>query len=227
MREVLERDLKTAGVDTRAMLKPVSDDEEPKSRFRFLTWGQETAINDHKDCANVIFAGVIHRSEPDLSAAIVGQQDDLLSEVPDSLIADVRRSENAHALYQAMSRGSCRDTIDGQAKPMRVWLIHYDKQLPSLIDKVMPGVRWQTWTPKFLDPIQTKVEELTLQVLAYLRRLGPEITKVSSRMLKQGLELTDVPSRTFTRVVRGVSDAEAGWFLCGRSLQRSPFGLSM
>jgi hypothetical protein len=82
MREVLERDLRAVGVDTRAMLKPVADDEEPKPRFRFLTWGQETAINDHKDCRNVIFAGVIHRSEPDLSAAIVGQQDDLLSEVP-------------------------------------------------------------------------------------------------------------------------------------------------
>jgi hypothetical protein len=107
MREVLERDLRAVGVDTRAMLKPVSDDEEPTPRFRFLTWGQETAINDHKDCANVIFAGVIHRSEPDLSAAILGQQDDLLSEVPDSLIADVRRSENAHTLYQAMSRGTC------------------------------------------------------------------------------------------------------------------------
>jgi hypothetical protein len=81
MREVLERDLKAAGIDTRAMLKPVSDAEQLKPRFRFLTWGQETAINDHKDCTNVIFAGVIHRSEPDLSAAIVGQQDDLLSEV--------------------------------------------------------------------------------------------------------------------------------------------------
>jgi hypothetical protein len=110
---------------------------------------------------------------------------------------------------------------------MRVWLIHYDKQLPSLIDKVMPGVRWQTWTPKFIDPIQTKVEELTLQVLAHLRHLGPEITRVSTRMLKQVLGLTDIPPRTFSRVVRSVSDAEAGWDLCGRSLQRSPFGLSM
>jgi hypothetical protein len=109
---------------------------------------------------------------------------------------------------------------------MRVWLIHYDKQLRDLIDKVMPGVRWETWTPKFLDPIQTKVEELTLQVLAHLRHLSPEITKVSTRMLKQALGLTDIPSsRTFTRVVRSVSDAEAGWCLFGRSLQRSPFGL--
>jgi len=139
MREVLERDLKAAGVDTRAMLNRGSDNEKP--RFRFLTWGQETAINDHADCPNVIFAGVIHRSETDLAASIVGQQDNLLADVPSTQITEVRRSECAHALYQAMSRGSCRETVDGQARPMRVWLMHYDKQLRDLIDKVMPGVR--------------------------------------------------------------------------------------
>jgi hypothetical protein len=225
MRGVLERDLKEAGVDTRAKLKP-SPDGVVRPRFRFLTWGQETAINDHADCPNVVFAGVIHRSETDLAASIVGQQDDPLAPVPGSQIVEVRRSENVHALYQAMSRGSCRETVDGQAKPMRVWLIHYDKQLRDLIDKVMPGVRWETWTPKFLDPIQTKVEELALQVLAHLRHLGPEITKVSTRVLKQTLGLSDVPDRTFTRVVRQVADADVGWSLYRRSLQRSTFALT-
>ena len=102
MRRVLERDLKAAGMDTKATLKPASDDDKPKPRFRFLTWGQETAINDHRDCPNVVFAGVIHRSETDLAAAIVGQQDNLLAQVLGSQIVEVRRSENAHALYQAM-----------------------------------------------------------------------------------------------------------------------------
>jgi hypothetical protein len=223
MCEVLERDLRAAGVDIKARLRHGTDAGKP--RFRFLTWGQETATNDHKHCSNVIFAGVIHRSEPDLSAAIIGQQDDLLSVVPGSLIADVRRSENAHALYQAMSRGSCRDTIKGQAKPMRVWLFHYDKQLPSLIDKVMPGVKWETWTPKYLDPIQSKVEELTLKLLSYLRHLGPEITSLSTRMLKHALGLSDIPSRTFTRAIQAVTEADAGWSLCKRSLERTPFAL--
>jgi len=225
MRGALERDLKEAGVDTRAKLKPGPDGVE-RPRFRFLTWGQETAINDHGDCSNVVFAGVIHRSETDLAASIVGQQDNLLAPVTGSQIIEVRRSENAHALYQAMSRGSCRETVDGQAKPMRVWLIHYDKQLPRSIDKVMPGVKWETWAPKFLDPIQSKVEELALQVLAHLRHLGPEITKVSTRAVKQTLGLSDTPDRTFTRVVRQVDEADGGWSLCKRSLQRSTFGFT-
>src|SRR5262249_25126829 len=135
MREVLERDLKAAGINTGATLKPASDTEQPKPRFRFLTRGQETAINDHADCSNVVFAGVIHRSETDLAASIVGQQDNLLAPVSGRQISEVRRSENAHALYQAMSRGSCRGTVSGQAKPMRVWLIHYDNALPCLLDK--------------------------------------------------------------------------------------------
>ena len=222
IRGELERDLKEAGVDTRAKLKP-NYDGTVRPRFRFLTWGQETAINDHADCPNVVFAGIIHRSETDLAASIVGQQDNLLAPVPKGQLGEVRRSENAHAVYQAMSRGSCRETVNGQAKPMRVWLIHYDKQLRDLIDKVMPGVSWETWVPKYLDPIHTKVEELTLQMLAYLRHLGPEITKVSTRKLKEALGPMDTPSRTFTRAVRGVSEADAGWFLYGRSLQRAPF----
>jgi hypothetical protein len=226
MQKVLKRDLEAVGVDTKAMLTPVSDDQKPKPRFRFLTWGQETAINDHWDCPNVVFAGVIHRSETDLAAAIVGQQDNLLAEVPGSQLVEVRRSEYAHALYQAMSRGSCRETVDGQARPMRVWLIHYDKQLRDLVDKVMPGVRWETWAPKFIDPIQTKTDELVLQVLAYLRHLGPEITKLSTRVLKKALGVTDTPSRTFTRAIQRVSDADAGWYLSRRSLQRAPLGLT-
>jgi hypothetical protein len=222
MRGALQRDLKAAGVDTRAMLKPLADDEKPRPRFRFLTWGQETATNDHSDCPNIVFAGVIHRSETDLAASIVGQQDNLLAVVPSKQITEVRRSECAHALYQAMSRGSCRETVNGQATPMRVWLIHYDNHLRDLIDKVMPGVRWETWTPKFVDPIQTKTDELLLQVLAYLRHLGPEVTKVSTKVVKEALEIADTLSRTFTRAVQRVSDTDAGWYLCGRSLQRAP-----
>jgi hypothetical protein len=109
---------------------------------------------------------------------------------------------------------------------MRVWLIHYDNQLRDLIDKVMPGVRWETWAPKFVDPIQTKTEDLVLQVLAYLRQLGPEVTKVSTRVIKEALGVTDTLSRTFTRAVQRVSDIDAGWYLCDRSLQRAPLGLT-
>ena len=126
-----------------------------------------------------------------------------------------------------MSRGSCRETVDGQARPMRVWLMHYDKQLRDLIDQVMPGVRWEAWTPKFVDPIQTKTDELVLQVLAYLRHLGPEITKVSTRVVKEALGLADTQSRTFTRAVQRVSEADAGWCLCARSLQRAPFEVTV
>jgi hypothetical protein len=100
MREVLECDLKAAGIDTRAMLKPAPGEADSKPRFRFLTWGQETAINDHRDCPNVVFAGVIHRSETDLAAAIVGQQDNLLVVVPGTQLVEVRRSECAHALIR-------------------------------------------------------------------------------------------------------------------------------
>jgi hypothetical protein len=221
MRDLLERDLKAVGVDVGEVLKDGPDAGKP--RFRFLTWGQETAINDHKHCPNVVFVGVIHRSEADLSAAILGQQDDLLSDIPGTLISNVRRSENAHALYQAMSRGSCRDTVEGQGKAMRVWLMHYDAKVCDLVSKIMPGVVWEAWSPKFLDPFQSKVEELALQVLSYLRQLGPEISRLSTRALKRAVGVTDTPQRTFSRVVRCVAEADAGWFLRDRSLQRSPF----
>jgi hypothetical protein len=71
------------------------------------------------------------------------------------------------------------------------------------------------------------VDDLALQVLSYLRHLSPEITKISTRMLKEALGLTDAPRRTFTRAVQRVSETDAGWFLFGRSLQRAPFEMAV
>jgi predicted nucleic acid-binding protein len=220
IRQVLERDLKQAGVDVDAVL-PTVDGKTGKPRFRWLTWGQETAVNDHADCANVIFAGVLHRSEPDLAAAIVGQQDNLLTEVPASLMGKVRRSECAHALYQAMSRGSCRKTIDGQAKPMNVWLMSYDKELRTLLNKVMPGVVWRPWTPRHISMTETKAEEVARRVLDYLRQLSVETTRMSTRMLKKAVGVAEVRKRTFTRAIQLVSGEGTGWVLNGRSIERA------
>jgi hypothetical protein len=50
-----------------------------------------------------------------------------------------------------MSRGSCRDTVDGEAKAVRVWLMHYDGKVCDLVSKIMPGVVWRSWSPA-LDP---------------------------------------------------------------------------
>ena len=116
---------------------------------------------------------------------------------PGSQIVEVRRSENAHALYQAMSRGSCRETVDGQAKPMRVWLIHYDKQLRELIDKVMPGGEVGDLDTQVLGPDPDQDGgACRSRFLPISVSLDPEITKISTRVVRDALGVTDTPSRT-------------------------------
>ena len=115
----------------------------------------------------------------------------MLADVQGSLVTDIQRSEIAHSLYQAMSRGSCRDTVDGHAKPMKAWLIHHDNGIHDIINKVMPGVSWSVWTPKHLTQIDAKTDEVVLKVLGYLRSLPDTETKVSTRVVKDVLGLRD------------------------------------
>ena len=212
----LQGDLSAAGIDPSASIPG----HPARSRFVFLTWGQETSLSEYAYCSNVIFAGVLHRSHGDISGAIIGQSNSLTSPVTNADIARVIRSEVAHSLYQAMSRGSCRMVEDGQAKAMNVWLIHPDPQIRDQLMEVMPGVQWKPWEAKHLETCGTKTREIVTKVMDYLAALPDTVVKVSTRQLKKTLCLTDIPPRTFTRTMTILTEGAATWVLDGRSLIR-------
>jgi hypothetical protein len=216
--DILRRDLEAAGVDLNATVLDHQGHSRP--RFVFLRWGQETSLSEHSYSSNVIFAGVLHRSDADLLGAIVAQQDDLLIPVTQEQLSKVKASEVAHNLYQGMSRGSCRIVVNGRSRRMKVWLTISDPKVRELLDLAMPGVTWAKWDTKHLRPDETKIEDTARKIAEYLDGLSAEITKVSTRAIKRAVEgLSDVPMRSFTEAVRQVCEFTP-WGLDGRSLTR-------
>jgi len=213
---ILKRDLEKQGIDTTAKLPGSGLD-----RFVWLTWGNETSLSEFSYCSNVIFAGVLHRDWVDLASAIAGQSDDLLLDITNEQVREVERSEIAHCLYQAMSRGSSRIVRGELTLPMKVWLIHKDEGIRDVIQKVMPGIRWGAWEPEHLLS-KGKIELTTDRILDCLKGLPLTTARVATRTVKKQLDLGDMPKMTFTCAVKAISD---GWTLAGQSLARvgSPF----
>ena len=215
MAETLRGDLEAAGVDTSACLP------DGRSRFAWLTWGQETATSVYAYCRNVIFAGVLHRSDADLAGAMIGQSDNLLRPVSTTDILSVRRSEVAHGLYQAMNRGACRTTENGAAGRMNVWLPHRDTKVREVLDTVMPGLVWTKWHGEFLEGAASKEEDLADKITGFLTELPRKISEISTRKMKQEIDAGAVSPRTWTRALQRAVDTEAGWTISGRSVVRA------
>lgn len=212
--KVLKGDLRAEGIDTDAVLPG------GKPRFVWLTWGQETSLSRHSYCSNVIFVGVLHRDHVEISSAIAGQKNNLLTPITSKFVREVVRSEIAHCLYQAMSRGSCRIIKGRETRKMNVWLIHKDQSIRKLIDRVMPGVNWKECHSKYIRKDDGKIDQLAEQVVNHLVQQGPEIVKVSTRAIKEALHLKNIPKTTFTHVIESVCSKNTGWLLEGRSMVR-------
>jgi len=222
MAEKLKSDLEAAGVDIDAKVA-VQEQSGPaiRDRFVWLTFGQETSISEYQYASNVLFAGVLHRSDADLAGAIIGQTDDLLRDVSYRDILEVRRSEIAHTLYQGMSRGSCRRTKNGEAFPMRVLLPYPDTKIRPLIDKVMPGLQWSEWTPKFMTAARPATERTAERIAAYLAQLPSGTLEVSIRALKAATNTDGLSNRAFQQARDAALKGSPGWSLSGRTLVRA------
>jgi hypothetical protein len=215
VRAILEADLRANGINTDATLP----DGQP--RFAWLTWGQETSLSQYAYCGNVLLVGVLHRSDADLSGAILGQRNELLGNLAYSEILSVRRSEAAHAIYQALSRGSCRMTEEGEARAMNVWMIHPEKEIKALLERVMPGVVWREWDPKHLASSKGVIEATAERIAAHLSSLPADVVRVSTRSLKKTLDLSALAARTFTYAVEKTAELTVfAWQLQGRSFVR-------
>jgi hypothetical protein len=210
----LRDDLRDAGIDINAMLP------NGKPRINFLTWGDETSLNTVSYCKNVILAGVLNRGHLDIASAIVGQMDDLNACISNAEIQATINSEIDHVIYQALSRGSCREVDNGQAKAMKAWIIHKDMRLRNRLSKVLPGAVWKAWDAVHGVAGGGLIATLALQVVDYLNALPEDVTKISTRQVKESLKLADVAARSFTKATDLIHESSGTWVKDGRSLVR-------
>lgn len=214
MRDILLRELKKAGIDLQAEVNG-------RRRINVITWGMETSLNGYAHCRHVILAGVLQRSSVDLAASYCGQADDLGAILSRKDLDAVTASETAHLIYQAASRGNCRTVNEqGQAGKMDLYLIHRRNDIQPLLCQAMPGAVWKPWTGNYSGSKEGETEKAAKKIAEYLQGLPEEVSKISTRRLKNVLALKDVPSTTFTRAVDKALAMEEGWIREGRSLLR-------
>jgi hypothetical protein len=217
MPSIVAEELTKVGVDCNAMLSP------DKPRIVIRTWGEETATSEWKRCSNVLFAGVLHRSQVDIAGAIAAQQNDLLADIPYADIHRVLLSEVVHSVYQAVNRAACRDTVNGQAAATNIWLPYPNTDIKPLLDLVMPGAVWMDWESTIKKPLQvrtSKTAETAKRIVEFVRGLDLGVTEVSLRSIKEaiGCELSGLAwQRARDKALEVLSPM---WRVNGQSLRR-------
>lgn len=188
-----------------------------RKRINILTWGMETSLNEYNHCSHVILAGVLQRNPVDLVACYIGQKDALHTPLSDSTATDLQLSESVHLIYQALSRGSCRNIHDGQARPMTGYIMHRDDRVQHELSKVMPGVCWENWISKLSNTPLGKVKSQATEIATFLKTTDQP--RISSRAVKKALE-SEVDSQSWSRAfVRAVTNLP-DWKCEGRSAVR-------
>jgi hypothetical protein len=215
IRQILLNDLLAAGVDVEATMP------NGKPRINVLTWGDETSLNDYAHCENVILAGVLHRSLLDIAAAAVGQLDDRKAKLEVGRLNELLESEIGHSIFQAISRGKCREIDRGQAKPMKAWVIH-PRPLQRLLEPVLPGAQWRTWVPVHGGVCgSSEVAQLAARMSDYLKTLPATAERMPTKQIREVLGVPAEAARTFQRAVERLLDLSAGdWEKQGQALVR-------
>lgn len=212
-RNVILGELEKLGVDIH------TQHNQGRNRINILTWGSETSLNGYNHCSHVILAGVMQRNPVELIAGYVGQKGNIAAPLPRSISTDLQLSESVHLIYQALSRGACRNVQNGQAQRMTGYIIHKDARIRAELDKVMPGVKWEPWDTETKGKQQSKAKRESLEIVKYLTSL--QTLKVSSRGLKKALG-SGLDTRSWTRAVNHALDGLPGWDKNGQSIIRTP-----
>ena len=227
--QTIKEDLKSFGIDTDAKVRVKerqgdADVMIERNRFNFLTWGNETSLSSFSFCRNVICVGILHRSHLEISGLIAGQADNLLLEINQEEIQEAVKGEVNHCLYQALARGSIRKIQGNKTMPMNAWIIDKLNDVHERLSVVLPGAQWLEWQPKYLVT-EGKIAKMAKRIKVYLDNIPENVSKVSTRKIKEGAKLQSEPKMTFTEAVRSLAESvNCGWEMEGRSLVRfNPF----
>lgn len=212
----LEKTLGHIGVNSN---QTIQFNGEVRQRINIITWGMETSLNDFNHCQHVVLLGVLHRAPIELSSSILGQSDDLKLPVANQDIYSIQKSELAHLIYQAASRGACRTVEDGYAKAMTLYLVLKDKNrvIRDMLDTVMPNLQWEIWEGNYSKLKEGAIVTLAKRINEFLMSLT--ISSISINQLKKEMGLLNYPLRTFTAAREYCLDnLNKNWVLDKRSL---------
>lgn len=222
--DILKRDLEGYGVDVRAEL-PVeirAGHTEVKKRINFLTWGQETSLNDYSWIKNQIQVGILNRSEIDIGSLIAAQSGDLLMRINADQIREVIKSEIIHCFYQALGRTHCRIIANGKAGRANVWYMDVGNDIYETLQKegLLKNSNYEEWPLRYMGNLEQIAKKIGFKIMEYLNSLPVYVEKISIRQLKYDMELGNEASKTVQRAIDFAVGQDIGWKKVARSLER-------
>ena len=144
--------------------------------FNFNTFGNELGLNSLTHCKHTIFCGLLFQPMAALAMSLKGLSGDMERDLyTDKLLYKTKVSEQAHVFYQAVSRGSSRETINGKCMEHSVYLFHYTPlELKRMLAEVFPQAKWTRYETKYIDSTSSLAEERAVEINNALSELTAE-----------------------------------------------------
>jgi hypothetical protein len=197
-------------------------DGSVKPRFIWKTWGQETGSNNASYCSHLFMVGVLRQQEDKFLAQLVGQSQDLLTDMSSYSLQEAMVSEFAHLVYQASLRSRARIVSHGKALSANLYLVLDEPRIEGYLKEIMRGLQVTEWQPKdeFFGGanVTSDVSKKILQSLNELNTTSRESLSIAE--FKKLYDLTKVPLTTFQAARDQALMACTGWRLEGRSFKR-------
>lgn len=192
-----------------------------RGTIHVLHWGQHRATNRYADVRWVFTVGVRYLPREAVMATIVGQTGSLEHDVTAAEITSVAHSEQAELLYQGISRGNSRRTIDGKAGKQTIYLFHPKKDyepVKGLLKEVMPNVQTEEYRPEFL---QTGTDQCVEVLASRIGLLLDEVRNdsISCREIAAALEI-NTNDRRWRNGMNGFQSPR--WRKVGKKFVRIP-----
>jgi hypothetical protein len=149
---------------------------EGKKLINFMTFGNELGLNTLTHCKHSVFCGVLCQPVAPLAMSLKGLAGEMERDVyEDNLLYRARLTEQAHVLYQAISRGSSRGMREGKCLEHQVYFSHHQiDQIKVLLEEMFPKVQWALYATKYLEKTTSISYQRGLEVDTKLSSLPEE-----------------------------------------------------
>jgi hypothetical protein len=191
-------------------------------RINFLTWGQETSLNEYAWVKNQIQVGILHRADRDIGGSIIGQKGDLLMLLKPEQIKEMVKSEVIHCFYQALGRTHCRIVTNGKAGTAKVWYTDVGTNIWETLQErgMLKNAKCEEWPLRYMGNQEQKGKRIGFKIMEYLNALPVFVEKISIRQLKYDMELGTEAPKTVQRAIDFALEQDKGWKKVARSLER-------
>jgi hypothetical protein len=203
--------------------------QHPFRTVHVLHWGQHRASNRYSHIKFLITVGVQYRDPKEIAAALVAQSRNLDTKLVHGQVQKARDSEQGDTVYQAISRGHCRKTFDGEAGEQTIYLLHPDRdwnRVKPILEQQMKGVVFKRYVAKYVPPARmdadNPIKVMSDEIIKFVEQLPEDVELISLAKVRKELGIQESSnSHTWREACKQAKGFLPGFEIYGRSLVRS------